>query len=151
MRYILSVVGVGAIVTATAAVAMADMRTTSEAKPLSELAALIEKQGYVIVEAERERGGWEVEVFMGDKQFELKVNAATGAIVATRPDSGGVAPPMGSKPLSKIAAAVEAAGYVVTEAEFERDAWDIDAEREGMEFDIIVDAKTGKIVSEKRD
>lgn len=150
-NYVLSLFGIGALAVVAATVAVADVRPPTEAMPLSKIAVMLEKDGYTIGEAEFERRGWEFEVVKDGKGFELKVDALSGKVISTSRESGVKIPPAGSKPLSEIAASVEKSGYVISEAEFERNVWDIDAFKDAQAFDITVDPKNGEILTEKED
>jgi hypothetical protein len=57
-------------------------------KPLSEIAAAVEKAGYTpIEEASFDDGRWEVEAYQADTKFELRVDPMSGAITSKRVDN----------------------------------------------------------------
>jgi hypothetical protein len=56
-------------------------------KPLSEIAAAVEKAGYTpIEEASFDDGRWEVEAYQADTKFELRVDPMSGEITSQRVD-----------------------------------------------------------------
>ena len=56
-------------------------------KPLSEIAAIVEKSGYSpIEEAAFEDGSWEVEARQGGTKYELRVDPISGEIKSKRVD-----------------------------------------------------------------
>ena len=66
---------------------LADERPPEGAKPMSELAKMIEEQGYSpITEISFDRGQLEVEAYKGTKKRELKVDPKSGKILSDRRD-----------------------------------------------------------------
>ncbi|MFN8628460.1 MAG: PepSY domain-containing protein [Candidatus Binatia bacterium] len=59
----------------------------ANSKPLSEIAAALEKAGYApIEEASFEDGRWEIEAYQKDTKFELRVDPMTGEVTSKRVD-----------------------------------------------------------------
>ncbi|THF62217.1 PepSY domain-containing protein [Pseudothauera rhizosphaerae] len=62
-------------------------RPPSDARPLSEIVALLERSGYgPIVEIEFDDGRWEVEAYRQGRKFDLKVDPHSGAVLSERPE-----------------------------------------------------------------
>lgn len=65
--------------------ASAGERPPSTAKPLSEIAAAVERAGFApIVEAAFDDGRWEIEAYQSDTRYELRVDPTTGEIRSKR-------------------------------------------------------------------
>ncbi len=61
--------------------ASAGERPPSTAKPLSEIAAAVERAGFApIVEASFDDGRWEIDAYQSDTRYELRVDPTTGEI-----------------------------------------------------------------------
>ncbi len=59
----------------------------ADARPLSEIVAALERQGYgPIVDVEFDDGRWEVEAYRQGRKFELKVDPHSGSVLSERPD-----------------------------------------------------------------
>lgn len=58
-----------------------------------------------------------------------------------------------NSPLSqaKVASIMEAAGYSFTEFEFEDGEIEAEGMKDGVEWEVVIDAATGKIVSAEKD
>lgn len=137
-----------------APLALAGDRPAEDAKPLSEIAAALEKQGYVIYEAEHDDRAWEIEALRDDTRFEFDIDARTGETLSKVTKRTTATPlPVDIQPLSQIAATLEQAGYVVAEVDFKhrRSVWEIDAYKGNREYDLKVDAATGEILSARED
>ncbi len=109
-----------------------DGRPSLYAMPFSKVAASLENRGFEpIIEAEYLDGGWDVVARRGEEFVSLRVDASVGhfgRIRATEPPEDLPQIPPGAPKLSKVAAAVEAAGYApILEAELEEDGWEIEA------------------------
>jgi hypothetical protein len=62
-------------------------RPPAGSKPLSEIAAAVEKAGYApIEEASFDDGRWEIEAYQADAKFELRVDPMSGEITMKRAD-----------------------------------------------------------------
>jgi uncharacterized membrane protein YkoI len=122
-------------------------------KPLREIVTMLERDGYApITEVSLERGHWEVDAYNDGAAVELHVDPASGRVLARHPDSGDPRPPANAKAFSQIVADVEAAGYTqITEASFKRQAWEIEAVRNGAKRELRVDVVTGKVLSDRAD
>lgn len=60
-------------------------RPPGDARPLSEIVAGLERQGYgPIVEVEFEDGRWEVEAYREGRRFDLRVDPYSGAVISER-------------------------------------------------------------------
>lgn len=125
----------------------------SEPLPLSEIAAILEKDGYdPLVEASFDDGEWEVEAFRGREAVELTVNPLTGEVTSSHRDDAERRPPEGSLALSKVIRALEKAGYTnINEVSFERRYWEVEADRDGKPRELYVDPKSGEVVSDRAD
>jgi hypothetical protein len=86
IRRLAVVLAVGALLVATAA--SADQKPPPNSKPLSQVAAAVERAGYSpIVEADFDNGSWEIEAYQGETKYELRVDPMSGEIKSKRVDS----------------------------------------------------------------
>ncbi len=86
MKQIFLVVMVGASL-GLSPLSLADERPPEGAQPISELAKMIEEQGYSpITEISFDRGQLEVEAYKGTNKRELKVDPKSGKILSDRRD-----------------------------------------------------------------
>lgn len=76
--------------------------------------------------------------------------AATASLAFTAQASDSSNQPL-PLPMAKIAQVMEAAGYTVTEVEMEDGAIEAEGMKDGQEWEVIIDAKTGEIVSAELD
>lgn len=122
-------------------------------KPLREIVTTLERDGYApVTEVSLDRGRWEADAYKDGKAIELHIDPANGRVLAQHPDSGDPRPPANAKALSQILADVEAAGYTqITEASFKRQAWEVEALRNGAKRELRVDMATGKVLSDRAD
>lgn len=68
--------------------AWAAEKPPQDSKPLSEIAAGVERAGYSpIVEASFDDGSWEVEAYHAGTKYELRVDPMTGEIKSKRVDN----------------------------------------------------------------
>jgi uncharacterized membrane protein YkoI len=59
----------------------------ADARPLSEIVATLERQGYgPILEVELDDGRWEVEAYREGRKYELKVDPRSAAVLSVRAD-----------------------------------------------------------------
>jgi hypothetical protein len=59
----------------------------ADARPLSEIVAALERQGYgPIIEVEFDDGRWEIEAYRQGRKFELKVDPHSGSVLSERAD-----------------------------------------------------------------
>ena len=82
LRPLLAVVALLAFSTPSAA-----EKPPAGSKPLSEVAAAVERAGFTpIVEASLDAGLWEVEAYQANTKYELRVDPKTGEIKSKRVD-----------------------------------------------------------------
>lgn len=130
--------------------ALAD-RPRDGSKPLSEIAKALEDAGHVLSEMSFDDGHWEVDSVKDGKHLDLTVDAKSGEVTRTRADaSDDPQPAKEDRPLSTIAQAVEAKGYLVASVDFESAHWDVEAYKGRTEWELTV-SKAGEIVSEQED
>jgi hypothetical protein len=131
----------------------ADDRSTSRPRPLVDIVAGLEKQGFKpIVEVSLDDGVWEVEAYHEDLPMELTIDAGSGEIIAEHRDEADTRPPTDSLLLSEIVHAVQKLGYTdVTEISFERRSWEVEASREGQRRELRVDPKDAQVISDRVD
>ena len=135
-----------------AGVGNASQKPPSSAKALTKVVAALEKDGYQIVEASFDDGRWELEGYREENSYEIWVDPDTGKVLSTHRDDADPLPPAGVQTLSKILEAVEQAGYApITSAEFERGRWEIEAYHDLAKRELQVDAKNGKVLSDRAD
>jgi hypothetical protein len=122
-------------------------------KTAAEVVALLEQQGYgPFHEISFDDGGWEVEVLKKGKWVELIVDAQSGKILLERPEELQQAAPADAQPLSKLLQDVGKAGYApIDDASFNRGNWEIDAIRNGNKRELVVNCKTGEVISDRFD
>ena len=86
IRRLAGFLAVAVLLVATAA--SADPKPAPDSKPLSEIAAAVERAGYgPIVDASFDHGGWEIEAYQADTKYELRVDAMTGEIQSKQVDN----------------------------------------------------------------
>lgn len=131
----------------------ADEKPPSESKPLVEIVAGLEKQGFApIVEISFDDGVWEAEAYKDDTAFELSIDPSSGEVVAEHRDDGDAKPPAESMLLSEIIGALEKAGYSdLNDISFEGKSWEVEATHEKQKRELRVDAKNGKVISDRVD
>ncbi|THF64988.1 PepSY domain-containing protein [Pseudothauera nasutitermitis] len=62
-------------------------RPPADARPLSEIVAALERQGYgPIVEVDFDDGRWEIEAYRQGRKFDLRVDPHSGALLSERAD-----------------------------------------------------------------
>jgi uncharacterized membrane protein YkoI len=120
-----------------------DIEIPADAKPLAEIVAMLEREGYSpIAEIEYDDDGWEVEAYKNGERAEIQVDFLTGQILPDEPGETG-------KPLSEILAAVAGQGYgPILDVEFDGDTWEIEVYRDGRVQVLDVDAATGEITAQ---
>lgn len=125
----------------------------SGAKPLSEILGTLDKGGLrSVTEVSFDNGVWEVEGIRDGRPVELHIDPLTSQIINERADEAHPAIPGDGKSLIAICQAVEEAGYSpVTEAEYEPAGWEIETLHKGTPRQLVVDLRTGKIVSDQPD
>ncbi|WOO41142.1 PepSY domain-containing protein [Rubellicoccus peritrichatus] len=126
---------------------------TRDAKPFSEIASLMESEGYLISEATYKKGDWEVEALKDGTAYELRLEGTTGKVRWQKvDDTDDPWPPNNAKPLSAIAQTVEKTGYVISEVDYERNnIWEVEAYKEGVKYELKLNALTGALLIEKLD
>jgi uncharacterized membrane protein YkoI len=122
-------------------------------KTLQEIISGAERSGYgPITEVSFDDGVWEVEAYKGDTAFEVTLDATSGEVVSEHRDDGDTRPPAGSMSLSKIVDALTDAGYQnLNDLSFERKSWEVEATRGNQKRELRVDAKNGKVISDRVD
>ncbi len=134
------------------AAALAGDRPAGEFKPLEEIAESLEKSGYVIVEAEMDDGRWEVDVQKGDESYELHIDPLTGKTISKHRDDNRPASIGQAIRLTKLLKDVSALGYrPIVSAEFKRGQWEVEAYKDRAKRELKIEAKNGKIVSDRAD
>lgn len=124
------------------------------AKPLSELAKLLEEQGYgPFVELSFDDEKLEVEAYKQQTVYELDVDPRNGKVLSEeREDDDEPRPPQDAKPLSEILAGLEKNGYSkLHDVSFERRYWEIDAISSEGKRELHVDPKTGEVTRDRAD
>ena len=123
------------------------------AKPLSEVLVTLDKGGLrSVTEVSFDDGVWEVEGIRDGRPVELHIDPLTCKIINERADEAHPVIPGEGKSLIEICKAVEDAGYSpVTEAEYEPTGWEIETLHNGAARQLVVDGRTGKILSDQPD
>jgi uncharacterized membrane protein YkoI len=134
-----------------ASTAAAGALPPGSAKPLSEVLTSLDAAGYTAVtDVEFDDGRWEVEALKGDAALEIHVDPQSAKVVSEVPDAGRDQLPADAKPLAAVVKQLEAAGYLaISGIDLEGAFWEIEATRAGMRYEVLVDARTGKVVSER--
>jgi uncharacterized membrane protein YkoI len=133
--------------------ARANERATTEGKSLLEIISIVERDEYrPIVEVSLDDGVWEVEAYKGDGAFELTLDPKSGKVISTHRDDGGAKPPADAMKLSEVIRALEKSGYAnIDEVSFERKNWEVEATRDNQKRELRVNAKDGKVISDRVD
>lgn len=82
MRVLSFIAGIFFVLAVSSTIALAGDMPPKNSKPVSEIAASIEKQGYTIEEIEFDDGKWEVKAYKNDQKHKLKVDPVSGEIVS---------------------------------------------------------------------
>lgn len=150
-----ALIGVGLLFGALAVIpfANADERPPANGKSLLEVLATLEKKGYgPVTEISFDDGVWEAEAYKGDLAFEVSLDPVSGAVISEHRDDGDTRPPVGSMALSKIIRELEKAGYAdINDVSFERRSWEVEATRDNQKRELRVDAKDGRVISDRVD
>lgn len=137
---------VGAFLTVHATVKATDL-PPRESKPLSEIVKSVEDQKLgVITEVDFDDGFWEVEVHKGGKETTLYVGPKTGKTErqSVETDIHESLPPSDGRPLSEIIKSLEDQKLgVISQADFNNGAWEVEVHKDGKRFRLSVDAKSG--------
>ena len=122
-------------------------------KPLSEVLQKVEGQGYAaLTEASFDDGVWEIEALHDGKPVEIHVNPQTVEIVSEHPEEAHDKLPQDAKSLTAIAKQLEQDGYQSIESiDFDRTGWEAEVVNNGQERELILDAKSGKVLSQRAD
>lgn len=87
MRMLSFIAGIFSVLVISSSIAFASDMPPKNSKPVSEIAASLEKQGYTpIEEIEFDNGKWEVEAYKNGQKCELKVDPISGKIISNHPD-----------------------------------------------------------------
>lgn len=147
--------GLGLVIGTLAAIplASADEKPPADGKKLTEVLASLNDKGYApIVEISFDDGVWEAEAYKDDTAFEVALDPSTGEVVSEHRDNGDPKPPADSMPLVKMIAALEKAGYEnVNDISFEGKSWEVEATRDNQKRELRVDAKDGRVISDRVD
>jgi uncharacterized membrane protein YkoI len=150
-----ALIGIGLLFGTLAALplASADERPPAEGTPLLKVLEILDDKGYgPVTEISFDDGVWEAEAYKGDAAFEVSVDPSNGEIVSEHRDDGDPKPPTGTLPLAKVIAALEKAGYAdLNDISFERKSWEVEATRENQKRELRVDAKDGRVISDRVD
>lgn len=124
----------------------------SDGKPLSEIAAMVEKrEGGAIFEAEFDDGLWEIKIRDGDRFQKLYIAPGSGEEIRRRRVKPDEPPPAGAMVLSALIRPVEALNLgVITEAEFDDGLWEVKIYAEREKIKLYIDPFSGKIVRQKK-
>jgi hypothetical protein len=80
-------IALGSSIAAFATAISADPKPPADGKPLSAIAADVERAGYApIVDASIEGGMWEIDAYQGDTEYELRVDPISGEIKSKKID-----------------------------------------------------------------
>jgi hypothetical protein len=141
------------VLAASPLLALADQRPPSDAKPLAEIVAQMEKAGYTpIVEVSYDEGYWEVEAIKDGQPIEAMVDPKTGEVVSEHRDEAEKAPPANSMALSEVIASIAKADYVdIDEVSFEGTSWEVEAWHIGVKRELRVDPLTAEVISDRAD
>jgi uncharacterized membrane protein YkoI len=133
--------------------ANADERPPAGGTPLLEVLEILDDKGFgPVTEISFDDGVWEAEVYKGDTAFEVSVDPGNGEIVAEHRDDGDPKPPADAMSLAKLIGAIEKAGYSdLNDISFERRSWEVEASRDGQKRELRVDAKDGRVISDRVD
>ncbi len=133
--------------------ALAGDRLHHDSKPLGEIVEVLEKSGYVVVDAEIDDGRWEIDAHKDDVSYELHINPVTGETIATYRDTTAYsAPPVHALKLSKLLKEVGKGGYSpILSAEFKHGRWEVEAHKDGQKRELEIGANDGKIVADRVD
>lgn len=102
----------------------------------------------VVIEAEHERGKWEIEACTSAGCTDIKFDAKTGAELKRKKEKlDDALPPDGAIPLSQIVKTFEEHQYQIIEIEFEDSAWEVYWIRDGRKVKSYLDPMTAKNVS----
>ena len=123
------------------------------AKPLSDVLHNVEAQGgyTALTEASFDDGVWEIEALHQGKPVEIHVNPDSAKVVSEHPEQAHAKVPKGAKSLSAIVKQLEQAGYAIESVDFERTGWEAEVVRDRQERELILDVKTGKVLSDRAD
>jgi hypothetical protein len=140
-------------IAASPLLALADQRPPTDAKPLAEIVAHMEKAGYSpIVEVSYDDGYWEVEAIKDGQPIEAMVDPKSGDIVSEHRDEAEKAPPADSLALSDVIAALAKADYAdIDEVSFEGTSWEVEAWHNGVKRELRVDPLTAEVISDRSD
>lgn len=134
-------------------VAIVGATPPKSAKPLSEVLKKVEGQGYTaLTEASYDDGVWEIEAIHDNKPVEIHVNPKTAKVVSEHPEQVQDKLPQDAKSLAAIAGQLEKSGYPRIESiDFERLGWEAEVLKNNQELELVLDVKTGKILSKRAD
>ena len=122
------------------------------AKPLSDVLHNVEAQGYTaLTEASFDDGVWEIEALHKGKPVEIHVNPDSAKVISTHPEQTNAKLPKGTKSLAAIVKQLEQAGDSIESVDFERTGWEAEVVRDRQERELILDVKTGKVLSDRAD
>lgn len=86
------------------------------------------------------------------KRIAIYAGTAVLAVFAAQAVMARDVPPADAKPLSEIVGGLESKGYKpVVEVDFDDGRWEVEAYKDRTRYELRVDARTGEILSERRD
>ncbi len=112
----------------------------------AEIAAALAESGYVMTKYEREGDRIEVYAVRDDHRTEARIDAATGAVVATESRRRGGPWPLPAPDDDRIRAALEKQGYEVVTYERQRRRIEVYANRDGRRWELELDPRTGDVL-----
>jgi len=140
--------------TAIPLLAFADPPPAAGAKSMLKIVTSLEKAGYgPFTDVSFDDGHWEVEVYKNGVEYELRVDPASGKVIAEdRDDDNDAHPTADMKPLSAILQSLQSAGFnPIREVSFERRHWEIEATQNGAKRELHVDPMTAKVTANRAD
>lgn len=130
-----------------AALALAGLASAQDAITETQVKATLEAQGYTnINDVKFKDGAWKADARSADgNRIDLRVDAVTGKVY---PETQ-----VANLTKADVQAKLAAAGYLnVHDLEFRNGVWEAEAENErGKDFELRLDAKTGDVISKRKD
>lgn len=125
----------------------------AQALPLSSVLREVEKQGFTpVCEVDFDDGLWEIEAFSQGEAVEINVDPATGKVVHQQADEPKPAPASPQPSLSQLAMELEKQGFSpIVEISREAKGCEVEAYRDGVRRELLVDPASGKVISDRVD
>lgn len=100
-----------------------------------------------VIEAEYEKGRWEIEACTATSCVDIKFDAKTGTEIKRKTEkSDDALPPDNARPLAEIVKTFEEHHYQITEIEFEDGVWEVYWIKDGRKVKSWLDPVTAKNV-----